>query len=110
MPYEIPTLLPNVLQVELFIENHPGLTTKEISEALALPRETIATNTSRLRAEGRVRREFDEETGRIRWHPGVEDGVTPQSEKELGQPKQTTVTEWEPVRIRKQSWVSSLGL
>lgn len=110
MPYEVPTLLPNVQQVELFITNHPGLTTREISEALNLPREAVATNTSRLRAEGRVRREYDEETGRIRWHPGVEDGIEPASEKEFGQPKQYTVSTWEPVRIAPQSWVSSLGL
>jgi DNA-binding MarR family transcriptional regulator len=98
--YEIPALLPNVRQVELFIERRPNCTTREIADTLGLAVQAVAMNTHRLRMEGRIRRTYDEGDRRVRWHSGIEEGIEPREEREYGLPNQRIVSEWEPHNCR----------
>lgn len=116
MIYETQSIIPPMLarpktlvrRVEDYIEAHPDCTAREIADALPADIRRVNTTTSRLCNAGVIRRARI--VGRqIQWVIGVEEGVTPKSERG-GEPVQRILSEWEPVQMAKQSWLSALGI
>lgn len=110
MPYEIPQLIPTIQQIEAYIISHHGCTSRELANEFELEMNAVSTYAGRLRSAGKIRRFRIPGERQMRWAAGRDDDYLPSNGPNEGQPKQTTVTTWEPVKGLPQSWAAALGL
>lgn len=98
MPYEIP-VLTQIAQVQRYVEKHGGCTTEEIARELDISQNVANMQVQRLRDKGKVRRVKIPGKRAIIWWPGKEENYIARVMTE-GIPKQKTVSEWEPCKVR----------
>lgn len=102
-------VLPLVRRVLDFIIDNPGCTAPQIALHFGVSIQSANQATRRLRANGLIRRI----PGRRKWGMQYEAGDDDQGtdivvRASVAMPKQSSVSEWEPVKVKPQTWWSGL--
>jgi hypothetical protein len=91
--------IPEVERVRRHIVDNPGVSVREMVDALGLDAQNIRNSVCRLNANGHIRRQAPRAgEKRVRWEAGPDQNYENRI-AEYGQPKQTTVSTWEPCTL-----------
>lgn len=99
----------DVTRIKNHIIDNPGVTVRQIVDAVGVPAQQVRNAVFRLNAQGVIRRSAPrDDEKRVRWEEGPDEDYE-RRQNEFGRPKQTIVSTWEPEKRRDYMTAALFG-